>query len=286
MRPCALLLALILAGCSAPAQPLPAQPLPAQPLPAQPLPAQPLPAQPLPAQPLPVQSAPAQSAPAPSVGAASVSAGTIVTLGDSVPAGTACDCEPFPDLYAALLSPPARSINDARPGYTSADVRGQLSDASVRAALGSATVVLIMAGANDLADAFDNGRDEDAYRAAAAGVRQNVDATVAAIHQDQPAAVTVLVLGYWNVVKDGAVGLATYGADGERSAVTATRYADDALRRAAGDSGARYVATTALFDGARRDQDPTDLLAADGDHPNADGHRAIANAVFAALPTG
>jgi lysophospholipase L1-like esterase len=212
--------------------------------------------------------------------------GTVVTLGDSVPAGTACDCDPFPDLYAARLSPPARSINDARPGYTSADVRGQLSDPSVRAALGTATVVLIMAGANDLADAFDNGRDEDAYRDAAAGVRQNVDATVAAIRRDHPAAVPVLVLGYWNVVKDGAVGLATYGADGERSAVTATRYADQALRQAAGDSGARYVATTPLFDGARRDQDPTALLAADGDHPDADGHRAIADAVFAAQPTG
>jgi lysophospholipase L1-like esterase len=212
--------------------------------------------------------------------------GTVVTLGDSVPAGTACDCDPFPDLYAALLAPPARSINDARPGYTSADVRGQLSDAGIRADLGSATVVLIMAGANDLADAFDHDRDENAYRAAAAAVRQNVDATVAAVRQDHPAAVTVLVLGYWNVVKDGAVGLATYGADGERSAVTATRYANRALRQAAADSGARYVPTTPLFDGAQRDQDSTALLAADGDHPNADGHRAIANAVFAALPSG
>jgi lysophospholipase L1-like esterase len=243
------LLALLLAGCSLPTQPGPVRPVP-------------------------------------SLAAGSSPTGTVVTLGDSVPAGTACDCDPFPDLYAALLAPPARSINDARPGYTSADVRGQLSDAGIRADLGSATVVLIMAGANDLADAFDHDRDENAYRAAAAAVRQNVDATVAAVRQDHPAAVTVLVLGYWNVVKDGAVGLATYGADGERSAVTATRYANRALRQAAADSGARYVPTTPLFDGAQRDRDSTALLAADGDHPNADGHRAIARAVFAALPSG
>jgi lysophospholipase L1-like esterase len=239
----ALLLALLLAGCSEPA---PNQP-------------------------------PAPSAPVPDR--------TIVTLGDSVPAGTACDCEPFPELYAALLSPPARSINDSRPGSTSADVRAQVSGAAVRAELGAATVVLIMAGANDLAGAFDNGRDELAYGDAAAEVRRNVDATVAAIRRDRTAAPTILVLGYWNVVKDGAVGLAAYGAEGERSAATATRYANEALREAADDSGARYVPTWQSINGDQPDPDPTALLAPDGDHPNAAGHRAIAAALLAAQPT-
>ena len=97
-----------------------------------------------------------------------------------------------------------------------------------------------MAGANDLADAFDNGRDEDAFQDAATEVRQNLDATVATIHQDNHEAATILVLGYWNVVKDGAVGLATYGADGERWAVTATQYANQALRQAAADEQAEH----------------------------------------------
>ena len=211
---------------------------------------------------------------------------TVVTLGDSVPAGTACDCDPFPDVYAGLLTPPARSINESRAGFTSADVRDQLSDSGVRAAIGSATVVLIMAGANDLADAFGDEQDDVAYRNAAAEVEQNVVATVAAIHQTDPGTVTVLVIGYWNVVKDGEVGLATYGTDGERSAVTATQYANQALRQAAADSGARYLPTVTVFKGDQRNQDPTALLAADGDHPNAQGHLAIAQALLAALPDG
>jgi lysophospholipase L1-like esterase len=206
---------------------------------------------------------------------------TIVTLGDSVPAGTGCDCDPFPDLYAGLLAPPARSIDDARPGYTSADVRGQVAGAEVRTALAGATVVLIMAGANDLAGVFDGSRAEPDYRDAAAGVRRNVGAVVAAVRELDPAVAVVLVLGYWNVVKGGAVGLATYGVDGERSAVTATRYVNEALRQAADDSGARYLPTAPAFP-----DDPTALLSPDGDHPNAAGHEAIAAALFAAWPYG
>jgi len=98
--------------------------------------------------------------------------------------------------------------------------------------------------------------------------------------------VTILVLGYWNVVKDGAVGLAEYGADGLASAETATRYCNKALRQAAASTGAQFVTTSAAFKGEHRDQDPTGLLASDGDHPNAQGHQAIADAIYAAVPTG
>jgi len=208
----------------------------------------------------------------------------VVTLGDSVPAGTACDCDPFPDLYARRISPGARSVNLAQPGFTSDDVRGQIGVAAVRAAVRGATVVLIMAGANDLADAFDNGGDDGAYQASAAQVETNVAAVVTAIAQIHGTPVTVLVLGYWNVVKDGAAGLAAYGAAGLTSAENATHYADQALRHAADRSGARYMPTTRVFKGDNRDQDPTDLLALDGDHPNAAGHEAIADALYAALP--
>ena len=137
----------------------------------------------------------------------------VVTLGDSVPAGTACDCDPFPDRYARLVSPAAVSVNLARPGDTSADVRTEVGDGAVRADLRRATVVLIMVGANDLAAAFAGGRTTAAYQASAGDVQANVAATVDAVAQAHGTPVTVLVLGYWNVVKDGAAGLAAYGAD-------------------------------------------------------------------------
>ena len=222
--------------------------------------------------------------PIPAVPSAPPGTPVVVTLGDSVPAGTACDCDPFPDLYARLMAPNAVSVNLAQPGYTSTDVQGLIADGGVRSDLRRATIVLIMAGANDLAEAFDDTRDDAAYQAAADQVEVNVAATVDAVVQVHGAPLTVLVLGYWNVVKDGAVGLATYGADGLASARAATRYCDLALRRAASRSGARYVPTTTAFRGDHHAQDPTGLLAPDGDHPNADGQEAIAEAVYAALP--
>jgi lysophospholipase L1-like esterase len=210
----------------------------------------------------------------------------VVTLGDSVPAGTACGCDPFPDRYARLVSPDAVSVNLAQPGDTSADIRDEAGDDDVRADLRRATIVLIMAGANDLAAAVADGRDDRAYETSADQVEANVAATVDTVMRMHRTPVTVLVLGYWNVVKDGAVGLAAYGAAGLASAHAATRYCNLALQRAAKQTGARYVPTTAAFRGDHRALDPTGLLAPDGDHPNADGQEAIAEAVYAVLSTG
>lgn len=207
------------------------------------------------------------------------SAPAVVTFGDSVPAGTACGCTPFPDIYAGLLG--ATSDNLAESGFTSLDVRQQLATPQAAAAVRTASVVLVMAGANDLAAAFDAG--SGAYAEPAAQVRQNVTAVVAAVHALRPSA-SVLIFGYWNVVEDGDVGHADYGDDGVTEAVTATRYCNDALRQAA--TGATYVDTTTAFKGEAGEADPTGLLAADGDHPNAAGHEAIAEAAYAALPKG
>ena len=48
----------------------------------------------------------------------------------------------------------------------------------------------------------------------------------------------------------------------------------------------QLAADPSAFKGDDRDQDPTALLAPDGDHPNAAGHQAIADALYAALPSG
>jgi lysophospholipase L1-like esterase len=219
-------------------------------------------------------TAPGRSTPAP-IG----SAPAVVTFGDSVPAGTACGCTPFPDIYAGLLG--ATSENLAESGYTSVDVRQQLATPQAAAAVRTASVVLVMAGANDLGAAFDTGGGS--YTGPAAQVQQNITAVVAAVHGLRPSA-AVLIFGYWNVVEDGDVGRADYGDEGVAEAAAATKYCNDALHRAA--SGAIYVDTTTALKGGSGAADPTDLLAADGDHPNAAGHEAIAEAAYAALPSG
>ncbi|HWS34088.1 MAG TPA: SGNH/GDSL hydrolase family protein [Actinoplanes sp.] len=193
----------------------------------------------------------------------------VVTLGDSVPAGTNCGCTPFPDLFAGQLTPPGTSINRAEPGYTTADVQDQISAAGVRADLRRAATVIVMAGANDMAATFD---DRDDYAATAQRIGATMTAIINRVRAEHGTApVDIVVLGYWNVVSDGTVGLSRYGADGLAEARRATAYCNDALRRAADRAGARYLDTSVVF----RD-DPTALLAPDGDHPDAAGHRAIA----------
>jgi acyl-CoA thioesterase-1 len=209
----------------------------------------------------------AQSPPAQSPVAESTDAPVVVTLGDSVPAGTACECDPFPTLYAREVH--AVSDNLAVPGYTSTDVLAQVS--GVRAELAKADEVVLMVGANDLAAAFDNGTS---YSDAADTMQQNVVASIKAIDTVRPT--TVLVLGYWNVVEDGQVAVAAYGPAGVQKSISATAYANDALQAAAQQTDAQYISTDAAFHGADGTRDPTDLLAGDGDHPDAAGHAAIA----------
>jgi acyl-CoA thioesterase-1 len=192
---------------------------------------------------------------------------TVVTFGDSVPAGTACGCEPFPVLYARAQH--AVSDNLAVAGSTSADLLEQVPYA--RSDIASATEVVLMIGANDLAEAFD---EQSSYPDAAGALRANVVAAITEIERIRR--LPVVVLGYWSVVPDGRVGRQRYGTDGMSDAASATEAANNALREASRRTGATYLPTIAAFHGDRGDQDPTALLAADGDHPDARGHAAIA----------
>lgn len=211
--------------------------------------------------------------------ALSTSANIVLALGDSVPAGVACDCVPFPELYARQLTPSAAAINLAEGGYTSDDVQEQIERADTKAAIRRAGVIMLMVGANDVALAFDDSA------VAATRVGRNVRASVARIRAIHGGDVQVLVFGYWNVVEDGDVGRADYTADRVNEAEAATRRTNDALRHAAEASDAVYVSTDVPFKGHDGAKDPTGLLAADGDHPNARGHQLIARAALAALPS-
>src|SRR5712692_199593 len=83
----------------------------------------------------------------------------VVGLGNSVPSGEMCSCVNFVSAYAAMVdvgtSTKATVENDAVSGSTSADAVNHLATGAVQAQVRSATTVLIMTGANDFNDAFD-----------------------------------------------------------------------------------------------------------------------------------
>lgn len=214
--------------------------------------------------------------------------GSMVSLGDSVPAGARCGCTAFPLQYAAEVARhtgrAVRMTNDAVSGATSTTVLRQLGTTSVRSAVRASGTALVMVGANDFAGAFTRvlrheQRADAAFPPVATRVRTNVTRIIRILRQLHPG-IRVLVANYWNVVKDGRVGRLAYGAWGVQKAAQATTYADRALGWAAHDAGAILVSTYVPFKGVHGTIDPTSLLASDGDHPNARGHAVIARAFY------
>lgn len=218
----------------------------------------------------------------------------MVTFGDSVASGTHCGCTPFPAQYAAKVAARTgarvRMTNYAVAGFTSSNVMKQLHTTAVQATVRRAGTALVMIGANDFSAAFSrvlsgNQRATAAFPPVAAAVRRTVTAEIQLLKQLHPG-IHVIVAGYWNVMKDGQVGVRTYGTLGEKQALAATSAANTALYTAAHDTRSSYVSTFRPFKGPDGRTDCTRLLAPDGDHPNAAGHFAIARALFAAAPRG
>jgi lysophospholipase L1-like esterase len=219
---------------------------------------------------------------------------SIVHFGDSVPSGWACRCTPYPALHASLAAKRTGdhvvATNLARPGDTSVDARRQVESATSVAAIRRSDAVVFMIGANDFGASFGrvwHGADPDrTYAPVAARVQANLTSTIARVRALHRTPVRIVVLGYWNVMKDGKVARAAYGSAGVKAANQATTYANRAILRAARAKGATYVSTYVVFKGADGKTDPTSLLAADGDHPNARGHQRIAQALARVLPNG
>jgi acyl-CoA thioesterase-1 len=206
-----------------------------------------------------------------------------------VPSGAACHCTNFVSAYAKKLPGKATVANFAEGGSTSSDALARLDEPAVASKVRKATTVLIMTGANDFVDSFvdvtDGADPDDSYGSVAKRVRLNVTAEVKQIHKLNPDA-HVVVLDYWAAMQDGAVAEREYDADERRAATQATDYLNDALAAAAKATGATYVSTLRAFKGADGKSDPTPLLESDGDHPNAAGHKVIADAISAVLPRG
>ncbi len=213
--------------------------------------------------------------------------GGVVGLGDSVPAGTACNCTGYVELTAERLAAtrgaPVRVTNLATDGETSAALLDQLRLPATRRALAGASVAIVTIGANDF-DSSDIATDACGQPATCFGsqldqLHSRLTSILSQVRAAMPNDAEVLVTGYWNVFLDGRVAAAkgsTYVANSD----ALTRVVNALTAAVAAATKTTYVDIYTPF---KTSDDETGLLAADGDHPSATGHEAIAAALFDAL---
>jgi len=215
---------------------------------------------------------------------------SVVALGDSVPRGTNCDCTPYPPLSAGLQAArtgrPATTANDSVAGFTTTDVLDQVtSEKDVEHNVGAADVVELEVGANDVAYTNACGTDVACYTPRIPAIERNLAEIVARVHQlatgGQP---LVVLLDYWSVWLGGRYA-AEKGPPYVAAAEAVTDEVDGAIKSTAASTGSAYVDLRAAFKGPSYTYDETRYLSNDGDHPNAAGHRKIAEAVDAVVKT-
>jgi lysophospholipase L1-like esterase len=202
----------------------------------------------------------------------------LLVLGDSVAAAAACDCSGFGADLAAQVS--AVLSNAAQPGLTSSGLLAQVNSPAMAPLLQTADIVTITIGAND----FDYRLASDAscatlncYAPTLQQMTADLYAVTARLAALMRPGTTVVLTGYWNVFLDGAVG-AERGPTYVAISDALTRQVNAALAQVARSDQDVYADLYTPFkdDGSA---DDTDLLAPDGDHPNATGHHLIAAAI-------
>jgi lysophospholipase L1-like esterase len=216
----------------------------------------------------------------------------VVGLGDSVTAGSACGCTPFISTYAALLAArDGRSVsatNLGRGGLTTASLGDQLDGSEPARSVGSADVVVLTIGANDLGPLEDQwespGCGPSCITPAVAAMGRGLAADLSRIKDLGHPGQRVEVTTYWNVFEDGDVADDLRGPGFATWSDTVTVQANRAICAAARTAGDVCVDLYAPFLDADGSRNPTPLLAPDGDHPNAAGHEVIARALLAATP--
>ena len=215
---------------------------------------------------------------------------SVVALGDSVPAGTACECTPYPELSASSLTVPGTrevsATNDAVAGATTSDVLTSVTtDPDVESRIGAADVVEIEVGANDVGYGSTCGTTVSCYQATLPSVERNLQDIVARVHALTKGHQTLIVLlDYWSVWLGGAYA----EAQGQAYVDAAAAVTDDVnavIRQTASATGSAYVDLRAAFKGPDYSYDETHYLAPDGDHPNASGHQQISAAVVDVVTT-
>ena len=213
-------------------------------------------------------------------------------------AGAGCDCDDYLVQAASQLHHDTgrrvTTTNRGVNGETAADLLQELrTDNKAMAEVKQADAIVLTVGANDLQSSLDTWSDKgcnsSCYQPEIASMADRLDSILTIIDRAKKPGAVVLVTNYWNVYLDGDVGKHTYGAGYLSWSDTVTRAANTAICRSATQAKATCVDLYQPFKGDGGD-DPTELLADDGDHANARGTttiaRVVAKAIEQALPDG
>lgn len=206
----------------------------------------------------------------------------LVVLGDSVAAGSMCACGGFGVALAANAT--GSLINAAKSGLTSQGLLTQLKSPSMVDALKTATVVTVTIGANDFDETAASQRTcatLSCYAAPLQNLRANLTALTSRLTTMTRPTTTIVLTGYWNVFLDGEVG-DSKGATYVATSDGLTRSVNSVIGQVAKAHSDLYADLYGPFKAAASSDD-TQLLAPDGDHPNAAGHHIIAIAIERAI---
>ncbi len=225
----------------------------------------------------------------------SVSAGgrTVLGLGDSVMRGTHCGCAGILARYAEREGSPGRrpiaSVNLGVDAATTSTLVTELEQPAVARLVGRSLVVVVIIGANDLVPLLrrwqGSGCPRSCYQPEVDAMGRRLDGVLATVKQLRgQRAGAILVLDYWNVLPDGDQTRDAQGAGMITWARRLSRVANATICSRSAAYGDRCVDLYGPM--LAGDGNPTDLLAADGDHPNSKGVDLIVSRLVAATPRG
>lgn len=212
---------------------------------------------------------------------------SVVALGDSVTAGTGSHSfvNDVATTLAANYKTTARVTNFAADGEATTGLIHDVQYSSRQAALAKADVVVIQIGANDFdeSQAQNPGcapvRTSGCYSAPMATMRSNLAQIVSTVKAVAKPNAKIVLLGYWNVFKDGFNGSAR-GTDYVKQGEALARWVNVQMSATASAQHTIYADGYMPFMQVANIQD---YLEADGDHPNNAGQRLLAKSVLSAL---